>query len=148
MILPIALTMAAAAALLNIWLGGRVSRMRLAHKVSIGDGGVAPLLARMRAQANFVEYTPFFLILLALIELAVGSKPWLWIVGILYVLARICHGLGMDGGRLRRLRVIGMMTTALILVGLALVALVLVYQARPQRPGIEAPLHSADAARR
>jgi uncharacterized membrane protein YecN with MAPEG domain len=147
MILPISLTIAAAATLLNIWLGGRVSRMRVAHKVSIGDGGVQPLVARMRAHANFVEYTTFFLILLALIELAVGSKPWLWVVGILYVLARICHGLGMDGGRLRRLRVIGMMTTALILVGLALAALVLAYKAQPRRHGIEAPLHSADARR-
>jgi uncharacterized membrane protein YecN with MAPEG domain len=148
MILPISLTIAAAATLVNLWLGGRVSRMRLAHKVSIGDGGVAPLLARMRAQANFVEYTPFFLILLALIELGVGSPLWLWIVGALYILARICHGLGMDGGRLRRLRTIGMMSTALILVGLMVVALVLAYSAEQQRRSFEAPLHSAEASRR
>ena len=70
MILPITLTIAGAAALLNIWLGPRVGQMRLAHKVSIGDGGNEALIARMRAQANFVEYTPFVLILLGLIELA------------------------------------------------------------------------------
>ena len=64
----------AACALLNIWLGRRVGRMRVAHKVSIGDGGNEALIARMRAQANFVEYTPFFLILLGLIELAAGRN--------------------------------------------------------------------------
>ena len=39
MILPITLTLAGAAAILHIWLAGRVSRLRAAHKVSIGDGG-------------------------------------------------------------------------------------------------------------
>ena len=67
MILPMTLTMAAASTLLNIWLGMRVGKMRQAHKVSIGDGGALPLIARMRAQANFVEYAPFFLVLLLLI---------------------------------------------------------------------------------
>ena len=72
MILPITLTIAGAAALLNIWLARRVGQMRLTHKVSIGDGGNEALIARMRAQANFVEYTPFVLILIGLIELAEG----------------------------------------------------------------------------
>ena len=76
--LPITLTMAGAATLLNLWLGQRVGKMRVAHRVSIGDGGQEPLITRMRAQANYVEYTPFFLILLALIELAAGSQLWLW----------------------------------------------------------------------
>jgi len=39
MILPITLTLAGAAALLNIWIAQRVGRARVAHKVSIGDGG-------------------------------------------------------------------------------------------------------------
>ncbi len=43
MILPITLTIAGAAALLNIWLGYRVGQMRLTHKISIGDGGNEPL---------------------------------------------------------------------------------------------------------
>lgn len=129
MILPITLTIAGAAALLNIWLARRVGQMRLTHKVSIGDGGNAALIARMRAQANFIEYTPFVLILIGLIELAEGSKLWLWIVGVVYILARIAHGFGMDrpsGDRLR-LRTIGIIVTALILFGLALYAIALPY---------------------
>jgi uncharacterized membrane protein YecN with MAPEG domain len=129
MILPITLTIAGAAALLNIWLARRVGQMRLAHKVSIGDGGNEALIARMRAQANFVEYTPFVLILMGLIELAEGSKLWLWIVGVAYILARIAHGLGMDRPRPDplRLRTIGVIATALVLFGLALYAIALPY---------------------
>ncbi|HEY0414728.1 MAG TPA: MAPEG family protein [Allosphingosinicella sp.] len=129
MILPITLTIAGAATLLNMWLGRRIGQLRMAHRISIGDGGNEALIARMRAQANFVEYTPFFLILLGLIELAVGPQLWLWIVAALYILARIAHGLGMDRPRPDplRLRMIGIMTTALILLGLALFAIALPY---------------------
>lgn len=129
MILPITLTIAGAAALLNIWLGRRVGQMRLAHRISIGDGGNQALTARMRAQANFIEYTPFVLILMALIELAVGSKLWLWAVGVVYILGRIAHGFGMDRPHPDplRLRMIGIATTLLILLGLALYAIILPY---------------------
>ena len=129
MILPITLTIAGAAALLNIWLARRVGQMRLTHKVSIGDGGNEALIARMRAQANFIEYTPFVLILIGLIELAEGSQLWLWIVGVAYILARIAHGFGMDRSQPDplRLRMIGIAVTALILLGLALYAIVLPY---------------------
>ena len=132
-ILPITLTLAGAAALLNIWMGARVGQMRRAHKVSVGDGGAQPLIARMRAQANFVEYTPFFLILVALIELAKGSPVWLWIVGIAFILGRIAHVFGMDGKPGNRLRTIGILSTALILIGLAAYAISLPYldAARP-----------------
>ena len=133
MILPITLTIAGAAALLNIWLARRVGQMRLAHKVSIGDAGNEALIARMRAQANFVEYTPFVLILIGLIELAEGSRLWLWIVGVVYILGRIAHGFGMDltGRDKPRLRLIGITTPMLILLGLALYAIVLPYLHRP-----------------
>jgi uncharacterized membrane protein YecN with MAPEG domain len=133
MILPITLTIAGAAALLNIWLARRVGQMRLTHKVSIGDGGNEALIARMRAQANFIEYTPFVLILIGLIELAEGSRLWLWIVGVLYILGRIAHGFGMDRPRPDplRLRTIGIVLTALILFGLALYAIILPYVHRP-----------------
>lgn len=129
MILPITLTIAGAAALLNIWLARRVGQMRVAHKVSIGDGGNEALIARMRAQANFIEYTPFVLILIGLIELAQGSELWLWIVGVVYILARIAHGFGMDRPHPDplKLRMIGTIVTALILLGLALYAIVLPY---------------------
>jgi uncharacterized protein len=128
MILPITLTAAGAAALINIWLAVRVGQKRIAGKVSIGDGGHPPLIARMRAHANFSEYTPYFLILVALIEMATGTSTWLWLVAGLYLLARIAHGIGMDvvDGQ-SRLRGIGILVTMLALLGLAIYAMAIPY---------------------
>ncbi|HEX6374221.1 MAG TPA: MAPEG family protein [Allosphingosinicella sp.] len=132
MILPITLTIAGAATLLNIWIARRIGQLRISNRISIGDGGNEALTARMRAQANFVEYTPFFLILLGLIELAVGSRVWLWVVAVIYILGRIAHAFGMDRpqpDRLR-LRMIGIIVTFLVLIGLALYAIALPYLER------------------
>lgn len=142
MLLPITLTIAGAAALLNIWIAWRVGRARLAHKVSIGDGGNEALTARMRAHSNFVEYTPFFLILLALIELARGSELWLWVAGIVFILARILHMFGMDGKPRNMLRAAGIIVTMLTLLALAVYALALPYLER----GRAAPVTYAAAA--
>lgn len=148
MILPITLTIAGAATLLNLWIAKRVGQARMTHRVSIGDGGNEALTARMRAQANFVEYTPFFLILLALIELAVGSRTWLWVVAAVYILGRIAHALGMDRphpDRLR-LRMIGIIVTFLVLLGLALYAIALPYLEQKPAGITYAALSSSSAA--
>jgi len=130
MILPITLTIAAAAALLNIWLALRIGRLRMSKKVSIGHGGDALLETRMRAQANFGENTPFVLILLALIELAKGSQTWLWLVAIAYILARIAHAFGMERPAPNPLRAGGAIITMLVLLGLAGYALSIPYLAK------------------
>lgn len=125
--LPITLTIAGAAALLNVWLAVRIGRLRMTRKVSIGDGGDPALLARMRAQANFVEYAPFVLILLGLIERAGGTQTWLWIAGALFILARIAHALGMDRPSPNPLRAAGFAVSTLVLLVLAFDALALPY---------------------
>lgn len=128
--LPITLTMAAAAALLNVWLAIRCVQVRVKGKVLQGDGGNALMLARMRAQANFAEYTPFFLILLALIEYAEGPLSWLWGVAILYFLARVVHPFGMERQAPSALRAASTIVTWLCLVGLAGVAIWIVSHGR------------------
>ena len=132
--LPITLTIAAAAALINLWLGARVSQLRFRHKVSIGEGGNPQVATRMRAHGNFVEYTPFFLILLALVELSQGSKTWLWGVAIVFILARLAHPFGMDRQAPNKLRVIGMLLTWAVLLGLAIYALAIPYMAGANLP--------------
>ncbi len=125
--LPITLTMTGAAALLNIWLGLRVSLLRRRHAVSIGHGGQDRIETRMRAHSNFVEYTPIFLILLGLVELARGPQPWLWLIAILFILSRIAHAFGMDRTGANRLRIGGIAMTWIILLVLAAYALALPY---------------------
>ena len=125
-ILPATLTAAAACALVNIWLGLRIGRLRTSEKISIGDGGHDLLARRMRAQLNFAENTPLVLILIAGIELAGKGGAWLLPVGGVYALGRVAHGIGMDGGSLERGRMIGTLITMLSLLGLAVVAVLVV----------------------
>ncbi len=127
--LPITLTMAAAAALINVWLMVRVGQVRRSQQVSVGDGGNDHLIKRMRAHANFGESTPILLVLIAALELSGWGGAWLWAAGYIFMLGRIAHGFGMDGGKLGKGRMIGTLITMLLLLGLAGVALYAAYAA-------------------
>jgi uncharacterized membrane protein YecN with MAPEG domain len=138
MILPITLTLAGAAALLHIWLGARVSRLRRQFKIGLGDGGNEALLRRTRAHGNYAETMPIFLILFGLLELAGGDRRILWAVAIAFILARLLHAFGMDRADLLRLRVIGMIASTVLLLGLAGWALSYAYRApAPIQAGVE-----------
>jgi hypothetical protein len=130
-VLPITLTIAAAAAVLHIWLAARVSAVRNSQKVSIGDGGNEILIRRMRAHANYGENMPILLILLALLELAGGDPRILWGAAILFVIARLLHAFGMDRPQPSRLRAFGMMGSALALLILVGYAIFTVYRHPP-----------------
>lgn len=122
MILPTTLAMAAAAALINIWLAIRCGRVRGKESISIGTGGSDLMERRMRAQLNFVENTPWVLALVALLELSGKGGQWLAIVAAVYMLGRIAHALGMDPDGFAKGRMIGTLTTMLTQLGLAVVA--------------------------
>src|SRR5207253_622153 len=85
---------------------------------------------------NFIEYTPIFLILLGLIELAEGPMTWLWVAGILYILARIAHVFGMDRLQGSPLRIVGIAVTMLSTIVLAVYALSIPYRHKSLRTGI------------
>ncbi len=132
MTLSITLMAAGAAALINLWLAIRCGQVRTSEKILMGDGGNEKLIARMRAHANFVENTPFVLILIGLIEYHIGPALWLYAVAVVFLLGRIAHALGMDG--MRPGRMIGTIVTMLTLLGLGIYALALPYVA-PHRGG-------------
>jgi hypothetical protein len=76
---------------ISVW----VSAGRGKYGVSVGDGGQPNLIARMRAQANFVEYVPLILILVLLLE---GRRTSIFIIHLLLLpllIARILHPFGM-----------------------------------------------------
>jgi uncharacterized membrane protein YecN with MAPEG domain len=125
MILQTTLSLAAAAALITIWHMIRIGRVRMAEKVMHGDGGNAPLMRRMRAQANFVENTSFVLILVGVIEASGRGGIWLAVVGALFMLGRVLHALGMDSAEANALRGIGTMLAMLTLLGLGVVAVLI-----------------------
>lgn len=113
--LPVTLASAAALGAINLWLAQRIVRMRVRDEVLIGDGGDDLLAGRMRAHANLVEYAPFVLVLLALIELARGSGMALGLTALIFVIARIAHPMGMDLRRSNLPRAGGAILTWLVL---------------------------------
>lgn len=81
---------------LFVLLAVQVIRLRYAHRIGVGDGGDPDLLRRMRVQANFAEYVPFALLLMALTE-SLGTRPWLLhALGVVLLLARVSHAFGMS----------------------------------------------------
>jgi len=128
MILPITLTIAGAAAILNVWLALRVGRLRRALKISIGDGGDERVTRRMRAHANFAENMPIALVLIGLIELATRGGLWLWATGIVFIIARILHAFGMDRPGANAFRGLGILLTLLVQLGLGIWAILIAYQ--------------------
>jgi len=65
-------------------------------RVSLGDGGDPVVLRRMRGHANFAEYVPLILLMMALLEY--GHLPaWqLHAIGATLVFARLLHGVALS----------------------------------------------------
>lgn len=124
-ILPVTLSAAAAAALINIWLIIRVGQVRSSEQINIGDGGNEKVTRRMRAQANFVESAPFVVLLIGAIELTGRGEPWLMYVSGAYFVCRVLHAFGMEGGSMQWGRFVGTIATLLTLLGLAIVAVLI-----------------------
>ena len=113
----ITLFYAGALTFLGLILAGRIVSIRLSDQVLLGTADNTKLLQATRAQANLVEYAPFFLILLGCMEMVGVSVVSLYVLGDLFLLARISHAVGLskgDGSSI--LRTIGAVSTMLILI--------------------------------
>jgi uncharacterized protein len=146
-ILPATLTTAAACAVLSLWLALRISRWRVRDRVIHGDGGDPGRAAQVRAHANFAEYAPITLVLIAGIELARGPSPALWVLAAVFVAGRILHPFGMDRPAPNALRMAGILATWIVLALLAGWAITIAYGLGVEpanRPiAIEAPVPGA-----
>ena len=108
-----------------------VIKLRRQNKVSFGDDGDRTLMRRIRAQANFIEYTPIFLLSLIGIEwLAVENIPYYFlyinIVGSLFIIGRILHALSLYEKKIMH-RKTGMIITFVSLQLNGILLLVLVF---------------------
>ncbi len=107
--------------LLFIWLSWKVIVERRRSKVGLGDGGDPDLQRAIRVHANFIEYTPFALVLLALVDVLAGPN---WLVhgaGVVLIVSRVLHaqGLGSSAGYSRG-RYFGTLGTWIVITGLSL----------------------------
>lgn len=122
--MPITALYAGLLAPLFILLAIRVIALRRKHQVGIGDGGHKDLLRAMRVHANFAEYVPITLLLLALAESLQTSSWLLHISGIAFVVARALHAYGVSQPRENlRLRSTGMLTTFAVIALLSVLCL-------------------------
>ena len=117
---------AALLALLFIYLSIRVIKGREAHEVALGDGGHSALQRRVRVHANFAEYVPLALILIAMLEWLGGWGYLIHGLGIALLAGRLLHALGVSQTKENlRYRVIGMVLTFITLLVGAIGILVL-----------------------
>lgn len=110
--MPITAFYAALLAPLYLLLASRVIGARRGARVAVGDGGNALLMRRMRVHANFAEYVPFALLLMALAE-SLGTRIWvLHTLGLVLLCGRLVHAFGMSQAEEKfGFRVAGVVTT-------------------------------------
>ncbi|MCH2454072.1 MAG: MAPEG family protein [Idiomarina sp.] len=82
-------------ALLYLILAARIIRLRWKYRVGIGTGGEDELKVAVRVHGNFIEYVPFILILLGIIEVQGGAAGLVHGIGIATLIARISHVIGL-----------------------------------------------------
>jgi uncharacterized membrane protein YecN with MAPEG domain len=129
MFLPITLSTASMLVVIYFFMLLPIGKLRMTHHISIGDGGNQDLLMRMRTQANFVEYVPLLLVMMGLLEGSGANRQVLAVAGILLILFRILHYLGMPRPAPNAFRAIGAAGTVFMMLGAGIWGLVIVLTA-------------------
>ncbi len=83
-------------AVLFLFLSVRVIGWRRERRIEIGHGEDAQLLRRMRVHANFAEYVPFTLLLMALAENLGPPHILTHLVGVTLITGRLLHAYGLS----------------------------------------------------
>lgn len=97
--------------------------------VLFGDPVNMELAQRVRVHQNFLEYVPLALILMAIIEINGGNTTFLHVFGIVLIISRIAHAIGLKHDNMGHPgRVIGAGGTALMSVVAAGYALWMVFK--------------------
>jgi len=103
---------AALLGLFFVFLSFRVIGWRRLKSVELGHGEDSQLLRRMRVHANFAEYVPFTLLLMAIAESMTAPRPLIHIAGLILIGGRLMHAYGLSQTpHILRLRVGGMILT-------------------------------------
>ncbi|MFN3868398.1 MAG: MAPEG family protein [Hyphomicrobiaceae bacterium] len=109
---------------LFVLLSIRVIGQRRVAKVAIGHGDDSALLRRMRVHANFAEYVPLALVLMALLESMGANAYLLHALGATLLIGRLIHAFGVSQDKENlTLRVTGMAMTFTVLITASLACL-------------------------
>ncbi|HEX7369340.1 MAG TPA: MAPEG family protein [Rhodanobacteraceae bacterium] len=111
-------------ALLILALAVRVMWLRNKRGVGLGGGGNEDLVRAIRAHANATEYLPIALLLLVLLAFEQTRPALLHLFGIVLIVGRILHAIGLSGSPGRSFgRVAGMALTVLVTLAMAILLL-------------------------
>lgn len=127
-ILPVTAFYASILALVYLYITFLVIRYRRGNRIGVGDGGHEVLQRLVRVHANFAEYVPLTLILMAILEISTEVSWLIHGFGLALTTGRVLHAYGLRtsvGATWQR--VTGMMLTLLSLAGLAIANLTLIY---------------------
>lgn len=117
MALPITALFAGLLTVFALVLSGYAGGFRGKSGISIlfGSPQNMELAERVRIHQNFLEYVPLALIMMALIEINGGNTTFLYVFGIVLVISRIAHAIGLKHDNMAHPgRVIGAGGTALM----------------------------------
>ena len=105
-------------------LSVRVIRIRRQQKVGVGDDGQPALIRAIRAQSNFIEYTPFTLLLIYFVEQQSSSVVMIHLLGLGLLMGRLIHAYGISQVQENyRFRIAGMAMTFTTIVSACLTLL-------------------------
>ena len=117
----------ALSAIILIFLSIKIIQNRRSSKIAFGDEGDNFLQRKIRAHGNFIEYTPIFLIMLILVEMAGLNKYFIHFFGIIFIAGRISHAYGITITEIKNRNFLfcqaGMLSTFFCLSSLALILL-------------------------
>lgn len=110
---PITAVLTSLCALLLVFLSIHISVLRVRHKVSVGDGGINPLMRAIRLHGNTAEHVPIFLLLSLVYELSRDGEQLLIVLAVGFFLSRLLYAWGMLTKTFTRRRQVGALGTYL-----------------------------------
>jgi uncharacterized protein len=126
MSVPITALYAGLLGLVFVLVGLPIGVLRFRTGVSLYDGGNKALAVAIRRHANFFEFVPLALLLIAMLELNGASPMLVHGLGIALLIARIAHPFGLDYDEMRKpLRGLGAITTTIVII---IASVVLIYR--------------------
>ncbi len=110
-------TYTALLAILFVFLSYKVGQARKKEKVLVGTGGSSIVERAMRVQANFAEYTPITLLLLAFLEMKETNIYFIHFLCLSFSIGRAIHAYGFSQKNENlRYRMFGMIATIAVII--------------------------------
>lgn len=109
--LPITSIYASVFALILVPITIRIGLYRIKTDTWFLDGGDEELIKRMRSQGNYLEYVPFALLMIALVEIQGAGLQFVHILGSTLLVSRAVHFVTLNTTNVYRTREFSMLGT-------------------------------------